>query len=153
MLCEAFLFANIKLLASVNNVTFASQFNRYAVYDFKPNANAILSRIYEHLFKSVALKCLLFTATSSHFPSFSLNKQADAATLLASVYITKLSVGSGIVNLKIHSRNPFKNLLWFLFNLSPSKFKRISQHLYFRRENCHFFDQKLYCSISSWHHT
>ena len=100
MLCEAFLFAKIKLLASVNNVTFASQFNRYAAYDFKPNANAILSRMYEHLFKSVVLKCLLFTATSSSFPSFSLNKHADAATLLASVYITKLSVGSGIVNLK-----------------------------------------------------
>ena len=98
MLCEAFLFAKIKLLASVNNVTFASQFNKYAAYDFKPNANAILSRMYEHLFKSVVLKCLLFTATSSNFPSFSLNKQADAATLLASVYITKLSVGSGIVN-------------------------------------------------------
>ena len=29
----------------------------------KPNVNAILSKIYEHLFKSVVLKCLLFTAS------------------------------------------------------------------------------------------
>ena len=100
MLCEAFLLAKIRLLASINNVTFATQFNKYAAYDYKPNANAILSRMYEHLFRSVVLKCLLFTATSSNFPSFSLNKHADAATLLASVYITKLSVGSGIVSLK-----------------------------------------------------
>ena len=43
---------------------------------------------------------LQFTATSSSFPSFSLNKHMDVATLLASVYITKLSFRSGIVNLK-----------------------------------------------------
>jgi hypothetical protein len=83
----------------VNISTFAVQFSIYDAKDFNPNPSAIDSSTYEHLFKSVTEKYLLFVATNSNFPFLSLNRHADAAILLASVASTKLSPGSGNVNL------------------------------------------------------
>ena len=61
------------------------------------------------MFKSVVAKYLLETATSSNLLSRSRNKHAAAAILLASVVRTRLSVGSGIVNLMFKLANCFAN--------------------------------------------
>jgi hypothetical protein len=81
----------------------------YDANDFNPKLSAIDSSIYEHLFKSVTEKYLLFVATSSNLPFLSLNKQAEAAILLASIANTKISSGSGIESRKFSVDTAFNN--------------------------------------------